>query len=77
LPWIENCAMKERLQLVSSFQTGSYTVAELAKEFRVCRKTAYKWLGRFAQECPAGLEERSRAPQGLLPAGNEARVTTK
>ena len=54
--------MKERLQLVSLFQTGSYTVAELAEEFRVSRKTAYKWLGRFAQEGPTGLEERSRAP---------------
>ena len=62
MPWKETCAMKERLQLVSLFQTGSYTVAELAEEFRVSRKTAYKWLGRFAQEGPGGLEERSRAP---------------
>jgi putative transposase len=62
LPWKETCAMKERLQLVSLFETGSYAVAELAKEFRVSRKTAYKWLGRFAQEGLAGLEERSRAP---------------
>ena len=62
MPWKETCAMKERLQLVSLFQTGSYTVAELAKEFRISRKTAYKWLGRFAQEGPTGLEERSRAP---------------
>lgn len=54
--------MKERLQLVSLYETGRYTVAELAEQFGVSRKTAYKWLGRFAQEGLAGLEERSRAP---------------
>jgi transposase InsO family protein len=56
--------MNERLQLVSLHQTGNYTVAELAEEFQVSRKTAYKWLGRFAQEGAVGLQERSRAPQG-------------
>ena len=55
--------MKERLQLVSLFETGSYTVAELAKQFGVSRKTAYKWLGRFVQEGAWGLEEHSRAPR--------------
>jgi transposase InsO family protein len=55
--------MNERLQLVSLHQTGSYTVAELAQWFQVSRKTAYKWLERFAQEGAAGLQERSRAPR--------------
>jgi len=50
LPWKETCAMNERLQLVTLFQTGSYTVAELAQWFQVSRKTAYKWLGRFARK---------------------------
>jgi len=64
LPWKETCAMDERLQLVTLFQKGSYTVAELAQWFQVSRKTAYKWVGRFAQEGATGLQERSRAPQG-------------
>lgn len=54
--------MKERLQLVSLFETGRYTVAELAQQFEVSRKTAYKWLDRFAEEGVLGLDERSRAP---------------
>ena len=62
MPWKETCPMNERLQLVSLYGTGRYTVAELAEQFRVSRKTAYKWLGRFGQEGLAGLEERSRAP---------------
>jgi transposase InsO family protein len=54
--------MKERLQLISLYETGNYTVAELSEHFRVSRKTAYKWLDRFQQEGVAGLKERSRAP---------------
>lgn len=54
--------MTERLDLVSMFVTGQYRVAELAEYFGVSRKTAYKWLGQFAEEGVEGLEERSRAP---------------
>lgn len=54
--------MKERLQLVSLYETGMYTVTELARHFEVSRKAAHKWLGRFAGEGISGLEERSRAP---------------
>jgi len=62
LPWKETCAMKERMQLVSLYKTGRYTVTELARHFGVSRKTAHKWLGRFTAEGIPGLDERSRAP---------------
>ena len=62
MPWKETCAMKERLQMVSLHETGKYTVTELAQHFGVSRRTAHKWLGRFAQEGGSGLDERSRAP---------------
>jgi len=54
--------MKERAQMVSLYETGRYTVTELAQHFEVSRKTAHKWLGRFADEGLSGLDERSRAP---------------
>ena len=54
--------MKERLQLVSLFDTGKYSVAQLAEYFEVSRKTVYKWLRRYAEAGVSGLEERSRAP---------------
>lgn len=54
--------MKERLQLVTLYETGKYTVTELATQFKVSRKTAHKWLGRFAEEGASGISERSRAP---------------
>ncbi len=64
--------MKERLRLVSLWETGKYTVTELAKEFKVSRKTVHKWVGRYAQAGIAGLEERSRAPHHRPRATAEA-----
>jgi transposase InsO family protein/transposase-like protein len=54
--------MKERLKLISLYETGKYTVSELAKELRISRKTAHKWLRRFADKGVAGLDDESRAP---------------
>lgn len=65
MPWKETCAMKERFQLVNMYETGKYTVTELAEHFKVSRKTAYKWIGRFADEGLSGLNERSRAPHRI------------
>ncbi len=62
MPWKETCTMKERLRLVTLYETSKYTVTELAREFKVSRKTAHKWLGRFARDGLVGLDERSRAP---------------
>ena len=62
MPWKETGPMKERVQLVSLYETGNYSVTQLAEGFGVSRKTAYKWLDRFRQEGVEGMEERSRAP---------------
>lgn len=62
MPWKETCCMKERMEMVSLFRTGRYTVSGLARRFGVSRKTAHKWLGRYAREGVLGLDERSRAP---------------
>lgn len=62
MPWKVICAMDERDKLIRWYQTGRYTVTQLAQELGVSRKTAYKWLGRFAAAGSDGLEDRSRAP---------------
>ncbi len=54
--------MDERMRLVSLRRTGQYTVTELAEAFGVSRKTAHKWLARYAAEGAAGLQERARRP---------------
>lgn len=62
LPWKETCPMEERIQLISMYRTNRYSVTELAAHYNVSRKTAHKWLARFAEGGVAALEERSRAP---------------
>lgn len=47
---------------IAEFKTEEFAVADLAKRHGISRKTAYKWLARFAAEGWAGLQERSRAP---------------
>ncbi len=39
-------------------------MTELCDLYGVSRKTAYKWIDRYLRHGPAGLEERSRRPQG-------------
>lgn len=54
--------MRERRQLIALYETGRYTVTELAQHFGVSRKTAYKWLDRYATGGDDELQDRSRAP---------------
>jgi transposase len=54
--------MKERMQLISLFETGKYTMTELARSFGVSRKTVHKWVARFKEDGISGLDDRSRAP---------------
>ena len=54
--------MDERVKFVAEVRCGVATVTELARVYGVARKTAYKWLRRYASQGPLGLLERSRAP---------------
>lgn len=62
MPWHERSPVMERTVFVRDFESGLYTLSDLADRYGVSRKTAYKWLGRFAESGRAGLEERSHAP---------------
>lgn len=62
MPWKESCAMDERLKFVAEARCRVDSIADLAREYGVSRKTAYKWLGRYQELGAAGLLERSRAP---------------
>jgi len=65
--------MVERTKFVADHATGIYRVSELARQYGISRKTAYKWLVRFEEEGPAGLMGRppiadeiwNRTPSGV------------
>ena len=54
--------MDQRVAFISDWLRNEWTVTELAERYQISRKTAYKWLDRYAEDPEHGLAERSRAP---------------
>ena len=74
MPWKVTSPMQERERLIQARLTGRFTVTELAEAFGVSRKTAHKWLRRYAQDGPAGLQDRPHAAHHHANATSEAVV---
>jgi putative transposase len=62
MPWQEVCPMQERRRFISAVLAEDDSMTALCEEFGVSRKTGYKWLARYQEGGPAGLEEASHAP---------------
>ena len=62
MPWKETCRMDEKLVFVADCLRGELPMAALCGDYGISRKTGYKWLGRYREQGPEGLVERSRAP---------------
>ena len=63
MPWQETLRMDQRVQFIADYQRDVFAVAELARRYDISRKTAYKWIDRYAAGGPAALCDRSRRPQ--------------
>jgi transposase InsO family protein len=59
MPWSTNTVSELRLAFVYAVRAGR-SVSRAARDFRISRKTAYKWLARFDAQRP--LDDRSRRP---------------
>lgn len=64
MPWIKTEPMEQKIAFISrtrNLQRGQFSC--LCQEFRISRKTGYKWLGRYqAAKSLTALAERSRRP---------------
>jgi putative transposase len=74
MPWQETSPMDLRIQLVREFESGLFTMSELAEAYQVSRKTAYKWVQRHATGGLAAMADRSRRPHGC-PHATPAAIT--
>lgn len=66
-----------RLLLVTRIMEEGWSVAATAESMGVSRATAHKWLRRFREEGPEGLQDRSSAPHRsprALPAREVRRI---
>ena len=62
MPWQEQSPMDLRMQFVTEWQTGCYTMSELCADYRISRKTGYKWVTRYELTGARGLHDQSRRP---------------
>ena len=63
MPWRERSAMDEKTSFIFEWESGESTVSALCEAFGISRTLAYRYIGRYLQEGPAGLAEQSRAPR--------------
>jgi len=54
--------MEERWEFIRECETELFTMTELAAQYGISRKTAYKWLTRYREDRTRGLHDRSRRP---------------
>lgn len=62
MPWQELSPMNLRMQFVTDWQSGCWTMTELCADYRISRKTGYKWSDRYDASGPRGLHDQSRRP---------------
>ena len=59
---METNVRDERLQFVSDFASGQWSMTELCERYGVTRPTGYKWVARHQAGGDRGLVDRSSAP---------------
>jgi transposase InsO family protein len=64
MPWQEKSTMDIRREFVELASQEGANIRALCRRYEISPKTAYKWLGRFAQQDgqTAALADRSRRP---------------
>ena len=62
MPWKETSAMDQRIQLIADWLSGDYRKSELCRIYGISRPTVDKWIQRYGEQGPPGLQELGRAP---------------
>src|SRR3989304_1572555 len=62
MPWNEVSPMDQRVRFIADLQRDYLSLSELCRQFKVSRKTAYKWIEPYGVAGPGGLMDRSRRP---------------
>lgn len=62
MPWSETSTMDQKTQFIADYLRKVLSITELCELYGISRKTGYKWIDRYIQNGPAGLEEYSRRP---------------
>lgn len=71
MPWKESRAVDERVKFVAEVLKGERKIKELCQQYGISRKTGYKWIERYEEAGPKGLEDIGRRPQSCAHATPE------
>jgi transposase InsO family protein len=63
MPWKTVNTMDLKMQLITDFETKSFSLTDLSQKYGISRPTAYKLIERYHQFGLEGLKEQSRAPK--------------
>ena len=63
MPWSQTLPMDQKTQFIADCLRQSQSISALCALYGISRKTGYKWIERYHELGPRGLEERSRQPQ--------------
>jgi putative transposase len=63
MPWKDVSPMNQKIQFLSDVMRGFETISDLCRHYDISRKTAYKWIKRYIDRGPGGLEDLPRKPR--------------
>ena len=72
MPWMETAPVEERERFIADVGEGLYSMTELCERYGISRKSAYKWLDRFAE----GGRRRRRARAAPQPTPMSIQLVT-
>ncbi len=62
MAWENRDTMSMKEEFVIKALSQSYEISQLCEDFKISRKTGYKWIKRYQEEGLLGLLDRSRRP---------------
>ena len=68
MPWKETYVMDQKIQMISHWLSGDYSITELSRIYGVSRKTLYKWIARYQKNRENGLKDLTSKPATLARA---------
>lgn len=68
--------MDQKIQMISNWLSGEYSITELSRIHEVSRKTLYKWIERYEANQDTGLQERARRPL-VMPRATPAELVAE
>lgn len=60
MAWKGVTIMDQRVRFISEYLERHFSVAEICRQFSISRKTGHKWIERYEDYGPGGLEDRSK-----------------